>query len=339
MRGLFLADKSHPSFNAKTFYEIFNEYTIERLTELIEITPFIVDTGHLEQFRSLLADTELIFSTWGFGKLSESELREYFPSLKAIFYAAGSVRTFARPFFDCGIRVFSSQAANAVPVSEYTIAHILLANKGVHRTSQTYKQKGYQLARAYNERFEGNFHSRVGILGVGRIGRKVIELLKPFDVDVLAFDPFLSKEDAEKLGITLASLDQIFSTCSVISNHLADNEATSGIVNYEYLSQLNDYATIINTGAGPQIVMDDLVAVLRENDTITAVLDVTEPEPLPSGHPLLVMDNVILTPRISGSIGNEVARMGEYMCEECEAYVKGKPQRYEITQTMLDTLG
>lgn len=156
---------------------------------------------------------------------------------------------------------------------------------------------------------------------------------------MLVYDRFLSDEDAAALGASRASLDLIFSTCGVISNHLADNPETRGLIHYEYLSQMNDYSTLINTGAGPQIPTPDLLAVLRENQTLTAVLDVTEPEPLPTEHPFFAMKNVILTPRISGSISNEVARMGEYMLEECEAFMKGHTLRYEILPEMLHTLG
>lgn len=339
MKGIFFADKSSSAFSQATFYDVFNEYTIERLSNLIEISPEIVSRVQMSERAKTLAETELLFSSWGIGELTEQEIRTFFPKLKAIFYAAGTVKFFAQPFFNCGVRVFSSQAANAVPVAEFTLAHILLANKGAIRAFQKYGQDGYMAAKVYAGRCEGNFQSRVGILGAGRIGRKVIELLQPFDLDVLVYDRFLSIEEASDMGITRASLDLIFSTCGVISNHLADNSETRGLIHYEYLSQMNDYSTLINTGAGPQVPEVDLLAVLRENPTITAVLDVTEPEPLPLKHPFFSMENVILTPRISGSISNEVARMGEYMLEECEAFIHSRPLRYEITADMLRTMG
>lgn len=339
MKGIFLADKSSPAFDTNKFYEIFSEYTIERLSEFIVISPFIVDRGQLEEHEDQLSEIELIFSTWGIGHLSEEEIRRYFPKLKAVFYAAGTVKFFAEPFFNCGIRVFSSQAANAVPVAEFTLAHILLANKGIVPANTIYKKQGHEYARSYAEHFEGNFHSRVGILGAGRIGKKVIELLKPFSLDVLVFDPYLSFEEAARLGVVKTSLEMIFSTCHVISSHLANNDQTKGIIDYDLLCQMNDYTTIINTAAGEQINTNDLLNLLQENTTITAVLDVTQPEPLPLGHPFHKMDNVFLSPRISGSVSNEVARMGEYMVEECLAYVNGKPLKYEITPDMLSTLG
>ena len=81
-------------------------------------------------------NTEFIFSTWVMPAFTEEEIRKYLPSLKAVFYAAGSVQKFARPFLSCGVRIFSAWAANAVPVAEYTVAQIILANKGFFLTSR-----------------------------------------------------------------------------------------------------------------------------------------------------------------------------------------------------------
>ena len=83
----------------------------------------------------LFQNTEYIFSTWGMPQFTEEEIKRYLPSLKAVFYGAGSVQAFARPFLNCGVKVFSAWAANAVPVAEYTVAQILLAKPGVRSDS------------------------------------------------------------------------------------------------------------------------------------------------------------------------------------------------------------
>ena len=78
-----------------------------------------------------LQDADVIFSTWGMPAFTEQEIQKYLPSLKAVFYGAGTVQAFARPFLECGVRVFSAWAANAVPVAEMTVAEIILSNKYV----------------------------------------------------------------------------------------------------------------------------------------------------------------------------------------------------------------
>jgi len=97
-------------------------------------------------------------------------------------------------------------------------------------------------------------------------------------------------------------------------------------------------AVFINTGRGAQVVEDDLVRVLRERPDLTALLDVTNPEPVEEGHPFYTLPNCLLTPHIAGSAGDEVARMGLYMLRECENYLSGKPNPYEVTEKMLQTM-
>ena len=79
------------------------------------------------------ADADCLFSTWGMPALAEEEIARFFPKLKAVFYAAGTVQGFARPFLNRGIRIFSAWGASAVPVAEFTVSQILLANKGFRK--------------------------------------------------------------------------------------------------------------------------------------------------------------------------------------------------------------
>lgn len=286
----------------------------------------------------LFKETEYIFSTWGIPQFSEDEIKTLFPNLKSVFYAAGSVQSFARPFIQCGVKVFSAWAANAVPVAEYTVAQIILANKGFYIASKIYNDKNYEQAREVHSHYQGNYGSSVGIIGAGMIGKLVIEKLKEYKLNVKVFDPFLPDEIAFKLGVEKVSLDEMFSTCTVVSNHLANNEQTKNMLNYNLFSAMQPYATFINTGRGAQVVEADLIKLLEERPDIAAVLDVTFPEPPVLDSKLYTLSNCILTPHIAGSAGNEVHRMAEYMLEEFENLISGKPCRYEVTEKMLETM-
>jgi phosphoglycerate dehydrogenase-like enzyme len=101
---------------------------------------------------------------------------------------------------------------------------------------------------------------------------------------------------------------------------------------------MRENAVFINTGRGAQVVEDDLVRILRERDDLTALLDVTYPEPPVEGHPFYTLPNCLLSPHIAGSAGDEVARMGEYMLAECKTYLAGEPCKYEVTEKMLETM-
>ena len=290
--------------------------------------------SHPEDF----ADTEYIFSTWGMPAFSCDEIRSILPSLKAVFYAAGSVQAFARPFIECGVKIFSAWAANAVPVAEYTVAQIILANKGFFKTaplSSVGKRDDSLEARG---KFCGNYGAKIGIIGVGMIGTLVAKMLKAYRLEVLAFDPFLSDEKAAALGIEKVSLTELFSECSVVSNHLANNEQTQGMLGGALFSLMKPYATFINTGRGAQVVEDELISVLSARPDLTAILDVTYPEPPLPDSGFYKLDNCILTPHIAGSSGDEVKRMADYMREEYQNFIQNKPCRFEVTAEMLKTM-
>jgi len=101
---------------------------------------------------------------------------------------------------------------------------------------------------------------------------------------------------------------------------------------------MGERAVFINTGRGAQVVEADLIAAMKEKPTRAAVLDVTWPEPPAAGSELYTLKNVILTPHMAGSIGYEVHRMGEYIYDEFESFIAGKPLKYGVTEKMLETM-
>ena len=287
------------------------------------------------------ADAEAIFSSWGMPPLSEDEIARHLPRLRALFYAAGSVQAFARPFLARGIRVCSAWRENAVPVAEFAVSQILLANKGFFQACRRNRSEAaHREAHRFFSAFPGNFDCRVGLLGCGSIGRLVAEELRRHRLEVLVFDPFLTDEAASSLGVQKASLEEIFATCQTVSNHLANNERTKGMLDWSLFSKMPRNATFINTGRGAQVVEADLARALAEEPGRTAVLDVTWPEPPPAGHPFYDLPNVFLTPHMAGSSGLEVRRMGEAMLEECRAW-RADPAAATprvVTVPMLETM-
>ena len=286
------------------------------------------------------ADADFLFSTWGMPALGAEDIRRCLPRLRAVFYAAGSVQGFARPFLDCGVRVFSAWGANAVPVVEYTLAQIVLANKGFYQCARLSRDRaGRDAARRHFQAFPGNYGCRVGILGAGMIGRAVArELVRAHRLEVLVHDPFYDEEKAREDGVRKASLEEVFATCQTISNHVANLPATVGMLHYGLFSRMLPNATFVNTGRGAQVVEADLVRALREEPGRTAVLDVTLPEPPEEESPLYALPNVFLTPHIAGSAGDEVHRMAEFMLDEFRRVAAGEPARYEVTAPMLATM-
>lgn len=323
--------------NARIDY-VFSEEIMQQLREIVDIYPERITPDNLEQHKASLQDAEMAFSTWGMCRLDEDTIRTYLPNLKIIFYAAGSVKGFAEPFLKSGVKITSAQSANAVPVAEYAAAQIILANKGFFQSAVKYKEN-FQAAKQYAHTFPGNFNTKVGIIGAGRIGRGVIERLSNCKLDIYVFDPFLPQETAEALGVTKTSLEYIFEHCQTISNHLANNPQTAGMLNGTLFDRMLPNATFINTGRGAQVVEADLIKALKDEPARTAVLDVTYPEPVEEDSELLSMPNVFITPHISGSFNQEVIRMAEYIIDELKRYINGEPLAYEIQLQDLETLG
>lgn len=288
--------------------------------------------AHPEKYNQV----EYIFSTWYMPILTREEIDSYLPNLKAVFYAAGTCKYFAEPYLGRGVRVFAAKGANSIPVAEYTVSQILLANKGYYQAQARYKHGCYKYARKRTEEYVGNYGCKIGIIGAGAVGTKVIELLRPYNVQVIVYDPFLSEEKRKQLNVaSVGSVLELFEQCDVVSNHLPDIPSTTNMLDAGCFSKMKKNATFINTGRGAQVIERDLIKVLWKRKDLSAVLDVSRHEPLLPLHPFYWMKNVFLTPHIAGSIGQEQWRMAEEMLRAYEDLKNGKPNDSEIKSEML----
>lgn len=322
------------------FPVLYPEALRARIRALADFSDEIYSSKDLDDpaLAGLFARTRVIFSSWGMPALTEKQIEAHFPNLEAVYYAAGTVQYFARPFLKRGVRVFSAWAANGVPVVEFTVAQIVLAGKGYFQSLRRYRERDRKAAFAYTMSLPCNYNIRVGILGAGVIGREVMARLKAYQYEVLAYDPHVSDEVLSSLGAKRASLEEIFSTCQIISNHVANLPATVGMIDGKLLHSMLPNAAFINTGRGAQVVESELIAALKACPDRTALLDVTWPEPPEEGSEFYTLPNVFLTPHIAGSQNNEWARMALYMVEEFERTEAHLPVRYEVTEKMLETM-
>lgn len=332
MKATFLCDST------EKINEVYDAAARARLHALADFDETVCTHADLTAGRRDLREVRWLFSTWKMPVLTEEEIRTYLPNLEALFYAAGTVQAFARPFLHCGVRVFSAWAANAVPVAEYTAAQIVLANKGFFPAARFCSVGKRAAARDAFLRCPGNYDATVGIIGAGMIGKSVIRRLRDMQLAVLVFDPFLGDAEAAALGVEKVPLDTLFARCNVVSNHLANNAETKGMLDYALFAKLPQGATFINTGRGAQVVEADLCRILRERPDLTAILDVTAPEPPAADSPFYSLDNCILTPHIAGSSGNEVHRMAAYMADEFARYIAGGPTLYGVDEAMLERM-
>lgn len=276
---------------------------------------------------SALDGVEILLSGWG-APVLDAVLLGHAQSLRAVLVAAGSVRPLTTPeFWAREIPIVSAASANAIPVAEFTLAQILLGLKQVHRVSRELRA-----ARAYpsDPRVPGAYRSKVGLLGLGEIGALVASHLRNFDVEVLASDPVVDAATAADLGVRLVELDELFDTCAVVSLHAPLLPETEGLVNGALVARLAPGATLINTARGAVVDEDSVIPVLTERQDLTAILDVTFPEPPVEGSPLYTLPNVMLTPHLAGALGAERGRMGELVAAELRRLILGEPLRHAV---------
>lgn len=316
--------------------DVYSRAEKERLSEMVELFAEAVSARDLRagKYADVAREARFVFSTWGMPAISAEEIRELLPKVEAVFYAAGTVQGFGRPFLERGVRVVSAWAANALPVAEFTLAQVLLGLKRTWWHARELREKGGPEAwRAIG--VTGAYGSTVALISLGMIGRRVAELLRPFDVKVIAYEPFGG--DVE--GVERVSLEECFLRGDVVSLHTPNLPTTRKMITGAHLAAMKPYATFINTARGAIVDAEGMFAVLRRRPDLTAVVDVADPtEPPPAGSPFYTLANLVLTPHIAGSMGNEVERMAAYMVDECGRLLRGEPLKYEVSLGMLETM-
>jgi phosphoglycerate dehydrogenase-like enzyme len=305
----------------------------DRLARLREVAELLDDEPLTrlddERAEELLGRAEVLVGHWGCPTLT-AEVLERAPRLGLFAYAAGTVKwQVTDAVWDRGVVVTSAAAANAVPVAEYTVAAIVLANKGVW--SFAARERDPQARVPLDPARVGNVGKRIGLVGASHVGRHVVELLRSYEVEVAVADPYLSDEEAARLGVRQMELDELCRWCDVLSLHAPDVEATRGMIGADQLAALADGATLVNTARGALVDHDALLAELSSG-RLSAVLDVTDPEPLPPDSPLRSLPNVVLTPHIAGAMGTEMVRLADLAIDEVARFGRGEPPRHPVTR-------
>ncbi|MFE2493434.1 hydroxyacid dehydrogenase [Streptomyces scopuliridis] len=297
--------------------------TLAALGAVCELTPPpVLDDFTTDRARATLADVEILITGWGCPPLDRAVL-DLAPRLRAVAHTAGTVRGhITEACWERGIEVSSAAAANALPVAEYTVAMILLSGKRALERARDYRAARDRDDWLGMDGNAGNYGRTVGILSASLIGRRVIELLRPYDVRVLLHDPYVSDEEAAALGVWPVGLGELFARSDTVSVHTPLLPATRGLVSRELLTSMRPDSVLINTSRGAVVDQDALTDVLRR-ERIRAVLDVTEPETLPPDHPLWTCENALITPHLAGSQGNETRRLADLAVGEVERWAAG----------------
>lgn len=285
--------------------------------------------------REVMASTEVLFGHWGCPTLDRDAMAAL-PELALFAYAAGTVKwQVTDAVWERDVLVTSAAAANAIPVAEFAAAAILLANKGLVWLSSAERDPSVRVP--IDPGTLGNAGKRIGLVGASHVGRLTAELLSRHDLELAFSDPWLDEAGAAALGAQLMELDELCSWCDLLSLHAPDIESTRGMIGRAQLGLLADGTPIVNTARGALIDPSALEAELVSG-RLQAILDVTEPEPLPADSPLRSLPNVLLTPHVAGATGSETFRLADLAVEEVRRFSAGEPPLHPVRRSDLERI-
>jgi phosphoglycerate dehydrogenase-like enzyme len=221
-----------------------------------------------------------------------------------------------------GVTVIDASDATTEAVVEWVIAAALM---GVRRLVEfDHLLKSGSLWAEPGRRNAGLLgESVVGLVGVGRVGRVAAARFRAFGATLIAYDPFLSDEDARALGIRRVALDDLLTTADVISLHMAVTDATRGMLGAREFGLIKEGAVFINSARSAILDSEALVTALRTN-RFHAFLDVYDTEPLPLDDPLRSLPNAFITPHIAGDTNGMFVRCGRIAIERLREYFAGR---------------
>ncbi|MDR6550065.1 hydroxyacid dehydrogenase [Paenibacillus qinlingensis] len=288
-----------------------------------------------EQMAHILEDAEILLSSWGTPKLTPDLLQKA-SKLRYVGHAAGSVKgCLTKDIFAHDIKVFSGAPRLALSVGEYCLTVLLALLRRIPQCSSAVKQGAWWEIPERNQGHEltGN---TIGIVSASSTARAFLQLLAPFKVKVLLYDPYLTEEHAQKLGVQLASIEDVM-RCPIISIHAPSLPSTDNLIHKDLIQSISDGAILINSSRGSVLDED---ALLKELQTgrFFAALDVFKKEPIIQDSPFTKLDNVLVTPHIAGhSVECFKALMLE-IAQDIQRSSHNEPTRYEIYERMWEVL-
>ncbi len=222
-----------------------------------------------------------------------------------------------------GIAVCNTPDGPTISTAEHTIALMLAVAKRV-------KEAEHRLAEGGTTDFYAGHHAVelagrwLGLMGLGRVGRRVARAAQALDMEVVAHDPGVDSREMAEVGVKEAvSPAELLATADVISLHMPLTDATFHVIDGEALANVKPGAILINTARGGLVDEEALLAALDEGRLAGAGLDVTDPEPAPPGSPLLGRDDVVVTPHVAAATGAARERIYRTALEQALAVLRG----------------
>lgn len=276
-------------------------------------------------------NTEVLITGWGSPKLTDAVL-DRAPNLKLVAHSAGSVKFMLdEKLLERGIKVSTAGAAMVRPVSEMTVMLCLLMLRPIHEMDAAMRAGGTWTEMKVAGVGDELASQTVGVIGAGQIGKRVIQLLRAWDVAVNVFDPFYTAEQAAGAGTRkCGTLNELMACSRIVTLHAPILPDTRHMIGREQLAQMRDGSILINTARAWLVDYGALEAELRAG-RLRCATDVFDVEPLPLDDRWRSMPNVLVTPHIASYTRQCFHRQGDITLDEIERFVAGAPLKYEVT--------
>ena len=289
-----------------------------------------------DELLEMLPGAAAVITSWGSPQITEEHVAAA-DELQIVGHAAGSVKTRLAPAgHERGIVLLSAADVIAESVAEYTLWAMLSGQRNLLRYERVMKQeRGWKSA---DEHFGHSLYAKkIGIVSASMVGRRVIGLLKPFGCDVMVYDPYLSDEDARLLDVRPVTLEELFAAADIISVHAPITPETRRMITRAHFESIRDGALFVHTARTWVLDQDALTAELQKN-RFNAFIDVFEPEPLPADHPLRDLDNVFLSPHVSGHTSESRLRLVEEIARDIQRFFNDQPLRLAVPYEKLSIM-
>lgn len=290
-----------------------------------------------EVLADALVDVDVCVCGWGCPQLTEEVLAKA-NKLKLVAYTAGSVaNVVSDAMYERGIRIVCGNEVFARTVAEGTVAHMMF----MLRRFTEYEIRNILPThwKPLDFKTESLYDQTIGIVGYGAISRYMIQMLKPFNAKIKLFSKHTTEEQAAAIGVQKASLEEIFSTCRVISLNTAKNPENHHMINDALLSLMQDGAVLVNTARG-DLIDEMALAEHLKTGRIRASLDVYEREPLRAGHPFWNIPKEVLhlQPHLGGPTMDQRPAAARIVFEDILRFQNGEPLENEITSSRSKTM-
>ncbi len=230
-----------------------------------------------------------------------------------------------------GVPVVNTPKAAVTSVAEHTIMMILSLAKKFFYADKTFREGGYDFKNKYApDDVEGK---TLGIIGLGSIGREVAKRAKAFDIELIAYDPYITDEPFEQYGVRrVHSADEVYKNSDFVTVHTPLTAETRFMVNYEKFEMMKPTAHFINCARGEVVCEVDLIKALNDKQIAGAGLDVFDPEPPKKDNPLFAMENVVLTPHSSALTNAGKVKMSVQSVQQLLKVLKGETPDYLVNK-------